>query len=45
LQDVVDYFKEMVHLMNTLNLPIVWITPAGLKIEQKYIKKAIYLIS
>ena len=39
LEQVVSYFKDMVDLMTKLELPIVWITPAGLKIKQKYAKK------
>jgi DNA-directed RNA polymerase len=39
LQEVVNYFKEMVNLMTKLNLPIVWITPAGLEIKQRYVRR------
>ncbi len=39
LQEVVNYFKRMVSLMSDFNLPVVWITPAGLEIKQKYGKR------
>ncbi len=29
LQEVVNYFKEMVKLMTELNLPVIWLTPAA----------------
>lgn len=38
LKLVYDYFKEIARLMNNLSLPIVWVTPANLKITQKYFK-------
>ena len=31
-----EYFKEMVMLLNKLKLPIQWITPYGVLITQKY---------
>jgi len=36
LQNVVNYFKDIVSIMNELNLPVVWVTPSGLHINQKY---------
>jgi hypothetical protein len=39
LKNVVSYFKNMVNLLTKLELPVVWITPGGLIIKQKYAKK------
>jgi len=36
LEPVYDYFKNIVKLCLTLNIPITWITPTGLKITQFY---------
>lgn len=39
LKNVVTYFENMVNLLTKLDLPVIWITPAGLKIKQKYALK------
>jgi len=36
LRVIYDYFMEMTRIMVKLNLPISWITPAGLEITQEY---------
>ena len=36
LNEIMEYFKEMVMLLNKLKLPIQWITPYGVLITQKY---------
>jgi len=38
LKDLTNYFKDMINILNILNLPITWITPAGLKIRYSQIK-------
>jgi DNA-directed RNA polymerase len=38
LNDLINYFKKMVDIFNQLNMPVVWKTPTGLKIKQKYLK-------
>lgn len=38
LNELVNYLRSMVKLLNSLNLPIVWLTPSGLLITQKYMK-------
>lgn len=38
LKDLTNYFKNMIKLLNNLDLPITWITPAGLKIRYSQIK-------
>jgi DNA-directed RNA polymerase len=45
LQRIMEYFNKVVILLNTLKLPIVWLTPYGLSIEQKYVKFTSYDIS
>jgi len=36
LKSIYSYFIDMVKLMIILNIPVVWITPSGLKITQSY---------
>lgn len=36
LKIIYDYFINMAKFLNKLNMPITWITPAGLKITQNY---------
>nr|YP_010194655.1 hypothetical protein LK112_mgp17 [Conidiobolus taihushanensis]QZZ81394.1 hypothetical protein [Conidiobolus taihushanensis] len=38
LKNLVDYFSKITIMMNELNIPIIWNTPSGLKITQKYVK-------
>ena len=38
LKEIINYFKGMIQILNDINLPIIWITPAHMKITQKYIK-------
>lgn len=38
LNNLINYFKEMVAIFNALNMPIVWKTPSGLEIKQMYVK-------
>lgn len=38
LKNLTDYFKELITLLNKLDLPITWITPSGLKIKYSQIK-------
>lgn len=35
---IYNYFMDMASLMLKLNIPLTWITPAGLKITQHYLK-------
>jgi DNA-directed RNA polymerase len=36
IKDVVTYFQSMASFLGRLNLPMVWVTPHGLVIKQKY---------
>ena len=36
MKTIYVYLKEMVKICQRFNIPIVWITPSGLKIKQKY---------
>jgi len=45
LDNIMNYFNNMVNLMNALELPITWITPHGLKISQSYSKFTKYDIT
>jgi DNA-directed RNA polymerase len=38
LKELVAYFNEMIKLVYSLNLPVTWITPAGMKINLSYIE-------
>nr|QWO71402.1 RNA polymerase [Asterophora parasitica] len=38
LNIIYDYFINMAKVLNKLNMPITWITPAGIQITQKYHK-------
>jgi len=38
LKTLTNYFKNIINLLNTLNLPINWETPAGLNINYQQIK-------
>src|SRR6185369_7216360 len=38
LKQLVDYLSEIAELLHKLSLPIVWNTPSGLIIKQKYTK-------
>jgi len=38
LKNLTDYFKEIITLLNKLDLPVTWITPSGLKIKYSQIK-------
>lgn len=38
LNNLINYFKDMVSVFNALNIPIVWKTPSGLEIKQMYVK-------
>lgn len=38
LKAIVDYFGAMVKLLSKLGLPVIWITPSGLSITQRYVK-------
>jgi DNA-directed RNA polymerase len=38
LKNLTNYFKEIITLLNELNLPVTWTTPAGLKIKYQQIK-------
>lgn len=37
LKGLVNYFEQMVELLTKLNLPLAWLTPSGLHINQKYV--------
>ena len=45
LNNIMEYFHEMVLLLNDLNLTIQWVTPYGLVINQKYCKFTKYDIT
>jgi len=38
LKNLTNYFKEIITVLNQLNIPITWTTPAGLKIRYQQIK-------
>ena len=38
LKGIYDYFLKIGEIFNRLNIPIVWVTPAGLQIKQYYLK-------
>ncbi len=38
LEDIMNYFRDMVKLLNELELPVTWITPSGVKLAQRYSK-------
>jgi len=38
LKNLTNYFKEIITVLNTLNLPVTWTTPAGVKIKYQQIK-------
>jgi DNA-directed RNA polymerase len=38
LKTLTNYFKSIINFLNTLNLPIIWETPAGLNINYQQIK-------
>ena len=38
LKNLTNYFKNVINILNTLNLPVSWETPAGLKIKYQQIK-------
>ena len=38
LKNLTNYFKEIITVLNQLNLPVTWTTPAGLKIRYQQIK-------
>jgi DNA-directed RNA polymerase len=42
LTEVVEYFNNMINMLNRLNLPMSWSTPSGMIIKQKYIKFTTY---
>ena len=45
LNNIMVYFHQIVDLYNNLNIAIRWITPAGLTLDQKYIKFTKYDIT
>ena len=38
LKNLTNYFKEIITILNKLNLPVTWTTPAGVKIRYQQIK-------
>src|ERR1700679_3765098 len=38
LKNLTNYFKDVITVLNQLNIPITWTTPAGLKIKYQQIK-------
>lgn len=38
LKNLTNYFKEIITVLNKLNLPVTWTTPAGVKIKYQQIK-------
>lgn len=38
LKHIFDYFKNIIRLLVKLNIPIIWFTPAGLRIRQQYLQ-------
>ena len=38
LKNLTNYFKEIITVLNKLNLPVTWTTPAGVKIRYQQIK-------
>ena len=38
LKNLTNYFKEIITVLNNLNLPVTWTTPAGIKIKYQQIK-------
>lgn len=45
LNNIMNYYHQIVELYNTLNIAIRWITPSGLTLEQKYLKFTRYDIT
>jgi hypothetical protein len=45
LENIMEYFHNIVKLLNDLELPVQWITPYGLEITQKYAKYTKYDIT
>lgn len=45
LNDVYNYFKEIINLICKINIPVVWFTPSGLKITQHYLRSKIHKVS
>jgi DNA-directed RNA polymerase len=45
LNSIMKYFHAMVKLLNDLNLPVRWLTPSGLVLEQQYVKFTKYDIT
>ncbi|ORY88691.1 hypothetical protein BCR41DRAFT_343728 [Lobosporangium transversale] len=42
LNELKEYFNSMVNILSILNLPVVWVTPSGLSIKQKYVDFTTY---
>jgi len=42
LNELRDYFNSMSDILSKLNLPIIWATPSGLSIKQKYVEFTTY---
>jgi hypothetical protein len=38
LQELINYLQEMSDLLTNLALPIIWITPSGVRVTQKYVE-------
>lgn len=38
LKNLTNYFKDIITVLNRLNIPVTWTTPAGLKIKYQQIK-------
>jgi DNA-directed RNA polymerase len=38
LNNIYDYFLNITKIMAVLNIPMTWMTPAGLKITQHYLR-------
>lgn len=45
LNNIMNYFHQIVELYNTLNIGIRWLTPSGLTLDQKYLKFTKYDIT
>ena len=45
LNFIYDYFIGMAKVLSTLNLPIIWLTPSGLKLTQRYLKSKVTKVS
>jgi DNA-directed RNA polymerase len=37
LKSLNNYFKEMITVLNKIEKPVIWTTPSGMKITQKYV--------